>query len=128
MRPEARLGVGVTAMLALTAASFAVHLADEPSSALPVGATDGRTVFTARGCSGCHVVDRSGGSRIGPDLTNLATRAARRVPGLSAGAYVRQSVLEPQAHRVPGFEGVQMPTIPLTDTELDAVVSYLIED
>jgi mono/diheme cytochrome c family protein len=125
MRPELRLAVGIVATVAFTVASFAVNLADEPS-AFSRGSPDGGTVLVARGCSGCHVVDRSGGGGVGPNLTNLAARAADRVNGLSAEAYVRQSILDPQAFLVPGFEGLQMPSISLTEPELDAVVAHLL--
>lgn len=125
MRPEIRLGVGVVATLVFAMASFAVHSADSPSAALPAASSDGSAVFTARGCSACHMISGSGGG-IGPDLTELATRAGDRVPGLDAEAYVRQSIRQPPAFLVPGFQGVQMPTLPLSDTELDAVVSFLL--
>ena len=82
-------------------------------------------MFNARGCIGCHTVNGSGGG-IGPDLTHLAARAGSRVDGLDADAYVRQSIREPQAFLVPGFEGARMPTLPLSDTELDAVVQFLL--
>lgn len=114
------------ATLVFAMASFAVQRADAPSAALPSTSSNGAAVFTARGCSGCHTINGAGVG-IGPDLTNLAARAGDRVAGLDAETYVRQSILDPQAFLVPGFQGTQMPTLPLSDTELDAVVSYLLE-
>lgn len=125
MRPEARLGAGIAVTLVLAVASFAVHSADRPSGVTPPVSSDGAAVFTARGCSGCHTVDGSGGG-IGPDLTDLAARAGSRVDGLDAEAYVRQSIRDPQAFLVREFNGVPMPTLLLSDGELDAVVQFLL--
>ena len=113
----------LTAFLAI--ASAGVYAVD-------VGAhedLDGRTVFAARGCTGCHMADGVGHSQLGPDLTDLASRAGSRVEGLDAEAYVRQSIRVPQAFRAPGFAGgfVQMPTLSLSDTEVDAVVEFLLD-
>ena len=127
MGPEIRLGVGIAVTLILTAAILAVHLGDGPQPAVPSVSTDGQLVFVARGCTACHTTERIQGGSIGPDLTDLAGRAAARVPGLDADAYVRQSIRNPQAYRAPGYEHLQMPTISLTEAELDAVVAYLLE-
>ena len=64
--------------------------------------------------------------QIGPDLAALPTNAGRRVAGLDAEAYVRQSIREPQAFQVAGFTTVEMPTLAVSDAELDALVHYLL--
>ena len=89
----------------------------------------GRTAFQAKGCMGCHsVTDKGLVSRmpIAPDLSALGQRAATRRPGLAAEDYVRESVREPQAYIVPGFTEIQMPTLPVSDTELDAIRAFLL--
>jgi hypothetical protein len=50
------------------------------------------------------------------------------VPGLAAEAYVRQSVRQPQAFVVPGFDGAftRMPALPVSDAELEALVDFLL--
>jgi len=48
------------------------------------------------------------------------------VPGLSAEAYVRESIREPGAFVVPGYAGMEMPQLGLTDAEIDAVVAILL--
>ena len=50
-----------------------------------------------------------------PDYTGSAT---------DAESYIRESILDPNAMRVAGYV-VTMPTIPVTDQELDDLVSYL---
>jgi cytochrome c oxidase subunit 2 len=113
-------------MLILTAASLVVHLDGGAAATVPSVSTDGRLVFVARGCSGCHTTVGVEGGSFGPDLTEIADRAATRVPGLDAEGYIRQSIREPDALRVPGYYAA-MPTIPLTEAELSAVVAYLLE-
>ncbi|HVR33709.1 MAG TPA: c-type cytochrome, partial [Acidimicrobiia bacterium] len=95
----------------LAVASLAVYAIDVGAVAHG-GDLDGRAVFAARGCTGCHMADGVGHGGVGPDLTDLASRAGSQVEGMSAEAYVRQSIREPQAFRAKGFEGgfVQMPT------------------
>ena len=89
----------------------------------------GRTVFQARGCIGCHSVSDKGlVSRmpIAPDLSGLGQRAASRRPGLTAEQYVQESVRQPQAYIVPGFTDVQMPTLPVSDADLQAIAAFLL--
>jgi cytochrome c oxidase subunit 2 len=89
---------------------------------------DGPAIFQTRGCVGCHSLEGvSDTASIGPDLTGLGERAGDRVDGLNGRAYVIQSVRSPQAFTVPGY-GPLMPTIELSDEELDALVDFLLED
>jgi hypothetical protein len=66
-------------------------------------------------------------AQIGPNLTDLSERAGERVEGLSAEAYVRQSVLDPQAYIVDEY-GEFMPTLPLDAGEVDALVRFLLSE
>ncbi len=85
----------------------------------------GRQVFEAKGCIGCHVIQGVGGAT-GPELTQIATNAASRVPGQSAEEYIRQSILNSTAFVVPGFQPI-MPSFQgqITDQELNDLVRYL---
>jgi len=116
----------LTALLAI--ASVGVYAIDVGAVAHR-GGLDGRAVFAARGCTGCHTAHGVGHGGVAPDLTDLASRAGSQVEGMSAEAYVRQSIRDPQAFRAPGFEGgfVQMPTLSLSDAEVDAVVEFLLD-
>jgi cytochrome c1 len=87
-------------------------------------------VFTDTGCNACHTLADAGASAsIGPNLDQLARRAGRRRPGLSAEEYVKQSIEDPQAFVVKGFPGNTMPKNykqQLTSEEIDALVEYLL--
>src|SRR5688572_31065396 len=89
----------------------------------------GRGIAEGKGlCRTCHTIGQSGALRF-PDLAGVAGRAAERVPGMSALDYLAQSLYEPDAFVVPGFNpGMPMinrPPIGLTDQEILTVLAYL---
>lgn len=91
-------------------------------------AADGRLLFQAKGCSGCHVgPGLDGVAAIGPDLSRLPEVAATRLAGMSAADYVRESITRPQAFVVPRYEGAeQMPALPLDEAEVELLVDFLL--
>ncbi len=107
----------------------------EGEEAAPVGdAENGATLFSqatigannAPGCITCHSLEPDV-VIVGPSQAGLATRAASRVAGLSAEEYIRQSIVEPNAHIVEGFtEGVmyQFYATDLTEQQIDDLVAY----
>lgn len=91
-------------------------------------------IFQELGCLGCHVLDQpqTAGSRgaIGPNMGNLAENAATRVEGLSAEEYVRQSILQPNAHVVESYQANIMPqglADRMTEEEFDNLVAWLLD-
>ncbi|HVR95095.1 MAG TPA: cytochrome c [Thermoanaerobaculia bacterium] len=89
----------------------------------------GREIMDGKGlCFTCHTVGKSGSLRF-PDLEGIGSRAATRVPGLSAVEYMAQSMYEPEKFIVPGFNPgmpvINKPPIGLTDDEILAVIAYL---
>jgi ferredoxin len=86
------------------------------------------TLGTNTGCRICHSLDE-GEVIVGPSLARIGRDAATRVPGLSAEDYIRQSIVDPDAHVVPGFpEGQMVPTYLdiLTDDDIEGLVAYLL--
>lgn len=66
----------------------------------------GREVYEDRNrtrCTQCHTLDGSD-IRGGPSLLGISERAGDRIPELSAVEYLQQSILEPSAYLVEGFE------------------------
>lgn len=57
---------------------------------------------SAPGCITCHSLD-AGVVLVGPSHAGVGTRAATYVAGMSAEEYLRQSIVEPDAHIVEGF-------------------------
>jgi mono/diheme cytochrome c family protein len=101
-----------------------------PASSL-VGGGDsphaaGQQALVKYGCIGCHTIEGLPGAAgtTGPNLSHIGTDAANRKPGTSAEDYLRESIHEPTAYVVEGFQPV-MPKLPVTDEETAAIVEYL---
>lgn len=91
--------------------------------------TDGQSIFSSLGCGSCHTFTPAGSSAdVGPDLDELADLAGERKPGTDAEEYVRESLTDPNAFVVEGFQGV-MPSFAeqLSEEQLDALVEYLLQ-
>ena len=89
----------------------------------------GREIMDIKGlCFTCHTIGRTGALRF-PDLAGVGERAQTRVPGLSDVDYFAQSLYEPEAFIVPGFNPgmpvINRPPIGLTDQEILCVIAYL---
>lgn len=87
--------------------------------------TIGQGIFEGKGlCITCH----DGGARF-PDLAGIATVAGTRIPGLDALGYMAQSIYQPDAYIVPGFNpgmpAIDKPPIALSGDEIVAVIAYL---
>jgi cytochrome c oxidase subunit 2 len=86
-------------------------------------ARHGRDVFTERTCIMCHSISGTqAGSRVGPELTHLATR-----PSIAAGTLpntrenLARWILNPQLIK----PGVHMPPNQLSPGDMNALLDYL---
>lgn len=110
---------------------ISIAVKDTPGSADP---DRGEELFTAaaiRGGAGCRVCHslREGDDGVGPSLAGVATRAAGRIAGVSAEAYLRQSILDPDGFVVEGYRPGQMRSDiaeELTNDELADLIAYLL--
>lgn len=79
---------------------------------------DGKAVFAANGCGGCHAFKPAGSDgEVGPSLD-----------GLTDPEQVRQSIVDPNAEITAGYQGGVMPGTfakTLSPEEIDALVQYL---
>ncbi len=90
----------------------------------------GREIYETGGaaevpCKTCHTLD--GTELVGPSFKGVATRAATRIPGMSAQDYIRQSIKQPSAYIVDGFKD-QMPPIfgqTLSDGDINDLIALL---
>lgn len=103
----------------------------ESVSSLPEDPTEaGLFVFEKFGCAACHTLSDAGATgTVGPNLDQVSQVAAQRVGDMGAEDYVRQSILEPNAHVVEGFDAGMMPADfgeRMTTEELNAIVNYLL--
>ncbi len=89
----------------------------------------GRMLYASRGCQTCHSLD--GTRRDGPSFKGIFGHAVTLSGGGSATVdenYIRESILQPQAKVVAGFEPV-MPTFQglLREREIQALVEFIKE-
>ena len=87
----------------------------------------GEKLYRIRGCAQCHSLDGAGST--GPTFKGVWGRKEALKGGTSVVVdenYVRESILEPQAKVVAGFEPV-MPTYKgrLTDQEITALIEFM---
>ena len=65
---------------------------------------------------------------VGPSLAGVKAVASQEVPGQSAEAYLRESIVDPDAHVVEGFSPGVMPSTygtQLSDEQITDLVAYL---
>ncbi len=90
----------------------------------------GRFVFDKYGCAACHTLDDvEATGTVGPELNGIGDRAATRVEGMNAESYIRESIIDPSAHVVEGFQDGLMPQDfgeRMRSEELEALVNYLL--
>jgi cytochrome c oxidase subunit 2 len=104
-------------------------LRDGPPSGGPVApAALGERLYTQRNCVTCHSVDGSAG--VGPSwlgIWNQPQPHAGTPPVVADEAYIVQSILQPQAHIVAGYENGNMPSYEgqLNEEQLAGLVAYI---
>ena len=148
MTHRLRIGLLVASTGVLLLTACAAHAASQPTRApisaanvaatatakaggqAAAGGSEGAQLFASQGCVGCHKVKDQGGGAVGPDLSNIGSTAATRKPGTDAQAYLRESIVDPNAFVVQGFQPNVMPGTyrqTLTPEQLDALVNYLLD-
>jgi cytochrome c peroxidase len=90
----------------------------------------GREIMEGKGlCLTCHTIGKTGGPFRFPDLAGVDGRAKTRKPGYSDVDYFAETLYEPNAYIVPGFNPgmptINKPPIGLTDQEILCVIAYL---
>lgn len=55
-------------------------------------------------CLSCHSATPGEPPAVGPNLSNVGSRAARAVAGQSAAEYLRASIVDPDAYLAPGYQ------------------------
>lgn len=103
--------------IALVAATPA-HAAPKGSAAAASGAPSGETLFTRKGCIGCHSLKGHDGAdgQLGPDLSKLAKERDK--------AFLVAWIQDPQAQK----PGTAMPSLGLSVKEAEALADYLLRE
>jgi cytochrome c553 len=101
----------------------------EPLSDAELGELVFKTRFpetSGRHCGYCHNTNEAESERV--SLIGIASTAGERVEGLSAEAYIRQSILDPAAYLVEGKDPDAMPRIYgdiLSEDDINHLIAYL---
>ena len=102
------------------------------SAATPVTVAEGRKLSELMGCAACHSTDGSTEGKAGPTWKGLfGTQREFKggEPAVADEAYLRESILEPTAKVVSGFEknDTAMPSYTgvLTETQIQALILYI---
>lgn len=79
------------------------------------------------GCKTCHSLE-AGKQVVGPSMAGIGSRAGGTVAGKSAEDYLKQSILEPNAHLVSGFsQGImQSYQKDLNEQQINDLVAYML--
>ena len=100
--------------------------------ATPVTVEEGRKLSALMGCTACHSADGVAGPKVGPTWKGLfgSQREFKGgEPAIADEAYLRESMLEPTARVVLGFEknDTGMPSYAgvITDAQIQALILYL---
>ena len=99
----------------------------------PVSAEEGRRLYQAFGCVACHAIDSSSLTKLGPTWKGLygsdRTFAGGVVRGTADEAYIRESILNPSAKVVDGYERgeVSMPSYAgvLSDSQIESLIVFI---
>src|SRR5689334_21142156 len=88
----------------------------------------GEEIFHTKGtCEICHRIGQKGTRA--PDLAGVGARAGKTKPGMSAKAYIIESLLQPDAYIVEGYPNimphVDKPPIALNRSEVWALTAFL---
>jgi mono/diheme cytochrome c family protein len=80
------------------------------------------------GCITCHSLE-AGEVIVGPSMAGIGSRAGSTVAGQSAEAYLKDSILNPDAHLVDDFPAGTMPQVwgdELNGEQVDQLIAYLL--
>ncbi len=130
------LGVVLLLVILLTLAAFSGSKAPENlgNATAPTDPVSGEALFQqvtlgdVPGCIACHSLEPDT-VLVGPSVAGIGSLAKERVPDQSAAAYLRQSIVDPDAYVVAGFtKGVMFQNYgeALSEEQIDALVSFLL--
>jgi cytochrome c551/c552 len=112
-----------------TSAAPTTSQATTTSAATGGDVAAGKTVFASNACASCHTFQPAGATgTIGPDLDSAPTADAQKA-GMSLAAFVRQSIVDPNAYVPSGYAKGIMPQSfgsSLSATQLADLVAFIV--
>lgn len=104
-----------------------------PEITAPITAEEGRRLYQRFGCAACHASEADAVSKLGPNFKGLFGSSRTFTGGVvrvtADEGYIRESILEPGAKVVPGYErlGMGMPSFAgvLTDAQIESLILFI---
>jgi len=113
-----------TSAIVMTPAAFDAWVKKQGEALNAPPGQAGKAVFANNGCASCHTFEAAGATgKVGPDLDKLPAYAKQA--GKPLEAFVKESIVDPNAYVQPGFPKGVMPPFNLPADQLDALVSFL---
>jgi len=111
-----------------TTAAAPTTTAATTTAAAAAPSANGKAIFISSGCGACHTFKAAGTSaKVGPDLDTAPAKDAKAA-GMALDAFVKQSIVDPNAFIAPGFPKGVMPATfgsSLGAAKIDALVAYI---
>lgn len=93
-------------------------------------AAAGKTVFASNNCASCHTFQPANATgTIGPDLDKAPAQDAKADHNMSLAAFIKESIVNPDAYIAKGFTKGLMPTnfgSTLSKTQLSDLVAFIL--
>ena len=115
-----------TTTTAAAAPTTTAKAATTTAAAAPTSAA--KALFVSSGCGACHTFKPAGTSgKVGPDL-DTAPEADAKKAKMPLAAFVKQSIVDPNAYIAPGFSKGIMPSTfssSLGTAKIDALAAFI---
>lgn len=122
-------GGTVTVTVSASSAPATTTAAGPPTTTAAAASAAGKAIFVSAGCGACHTFKAAGASgKVGPDLDTAPAVDAKKAK-MALDAFVRESIVSPNAFITPGFPKNIMPKTfgqTLSKTKIDALVSFIV--
>ncbi len=93
-------------------------------------ATAGKAVFASNGCGSCHTFQPAGATgTVGPNLDSAPAADAKADNNMDLAAFIKQSIVDPNAYVAKGFNKGIMPTTfgkSLSSSQLNDLVAFIL--
>ena len=128
----------------ITLTLMLVFVSCRPQTPAPVPTADmqviaqGKQLYQSLACNSCHGLEAVGSVRTyAPSHNHMAVMAEQRIhttgytgKATTAADYIRESIVDPKAYIVPGYEHIRfsMPSFAhLSERDVDALVQFLLQ-
>ncbi|MBV8479263.1 MAG: c-type cytochrome [Actinobacteria bacterium] len=123
--------VSASARPTTTAAATTAAATTTAAAATGGSAVAAKAIFSGAGCAACHTFKPAGATgKIGPDLDTAPEKDAKK-DKMALAAFIKQSIVDPNAYISPGFPKSVMPPnfgSTLGSAKVDELVNYIASD